>query len=230
LLVGSLVLGAVVATISSAAGATSQSASSLAASALKNAESGGWVHEVVITTSKGVIARHATNNIGASESVQVGTTSRGGAATVIAFNQRNVLYVHANSEALSKTFKLSATTAHQYANEWLRLPSSNAHYAAASAGATLTSHFGALQFSGPVTWGPVGTLSGVRVRAITGTIPATTVSPKYQATLYVTTSGTVLPVGLREVSGTTDVTVEWSNWGHAYAISVPSRAITFPVA
>ncbi|HEV3268983.1 MAG TPA: hypothetical protein VGZ68_11340 [Acidimicrobiales bacterium] len=230
LLVGSLLLGAVVATLTGAAGASTQSAQSLASSAMKNAQSGGWVHEVVITTSKGAVARHSTNNIGATESVQVVTTSHGGASTLIAFSQRNTLYVHANSAALSRTYKLSATSAQRYANEWLRLPSSNARYAAASAGTTLASRFGALQFSGTVSWGQVGTISGVRVRALTGTIAATSSSPKYQATLYVTTSGTVLPVGLREVSGTTDVTVEWSNWGHAYAIQVPAPAVNFPSA
>ena len=69
LLLGSLVPGADDATLSSAAGANSQSAASLSASAVKNAKSGGWVHELVITTLKGVVVRHSSSNVGGHGSV-----------------------------------------------------------------------------------------------------------------------------------------------------------------
>jgi len=66
---GSLVPGADKATLSSDAGASSQSAVSLLTSAVKNAPSGGWVHEVVVTTSKGVVVPHSTNYVGGHGSV-----------------------------------------------------------------------------------------------------------------------------------------------------------------
>ena len=105
----------------------------------------GEVHGTVLMTTKSVVARHPTNNNGASEGIQGGTTAHGGSATLTAIERRKDLNVLGTGARHSTISLLSKTTARQYTNEWLRLALSSATYASDSLGTTPAFDVGALQ-------------------------------------------------------------------------------------
>jgi hypothetical protein len=227
LAVAGLLLVTCLAVVPSVASGSTQSATSMLAGALKDATAAGWVHEVVRVSNKGVIIERAVDDIGTTEGVQV--IQFGKISTeVFAMTIKKIAYVKGNEMGLETTFKMSSANAAKYDEKWMLLRSTSSLYDSAVNATTLASDFSQVQMTGPLEMSAVGTLSGVSVRAITGVIPAMNGSPKYQATIYVTATGKLLPVGLRESSGKLSITVTWAKWGINPNTPTPTGVVPFP--
>lgn len=227
LVVGGLTLVTFLAVVPSWASASTPSASSLLASALSDATKGGWVHEDVRVADKGVIVERAISNVGATQGFEVQQSGKG-STEVYALLAKKIAYVKGNEIGLEGTFKMSSTNAVKYANTWMLLRPSNPLYAQAVDATTLSSDFSQAQLTGPLGMSPVGVIAGVEVRSISGVIPATADSPKFQASIYVTATGKPLPVGLRESSGKVSITVTWAKWGVTPTPPAVSGVVPYP--
>jgi hypothetical protein len=215
------------AVIPSVASAATPSATSVLAVALKDAAAAGWVHEIVRVSDKGVIIDRAVNDVGTTEGIQVEHFGKD-TTEVFAVTSKKIAYVKGNALGLERMFKMSSTNAANYSQKWMLLRSTNALYDQAVSATTLASDFSHVQMTGTLEMSPVGTLSGVAVRSISGVIPAMNGSPKFQATIYVTATGKSLPLGLRESSGKLSITVMWVKWGVNPNVPAPTGAVPYP--
>ena len=71
------------------------------------------------------------------------------------------------------------------------------------------------------------TINGHKVRPISGHIAATSQTPAGTATLYITTSGEILPFEYRTVAKGVSSITSWSNWGsttHTLITPTPTLA------
>jgi hypothetical protein len=211
------------------ANASTPSATAELAGALKDATAARWVHEDVRVSDKGVIIERAVDDVGTNEGVQVEQFGTG-STEVIAMTTKNIAYVKGNEIGLEREFKMSSTDAAKYDEKWMLLRPSNKLYDQAVNGTTLSSDFSQAQMTGPLEMSAVGTLSGVAVRSISGVIPAMNGSPKFQASIYVTATGKLLPLGLRESSGKLSITVTWAKWGTNPDTPTPTGVVPFPKA
>ncbi|MFY9782999.1 MAG: hypothetical protein WAK12_05655 [Acidimicrobiales bacterium] len=215
---------------SSGVASASSSGRALLKTALHHATSAGWVHETVQVKRKSVVVQDSLDYIGATEGQQYVSGLGGATSELIAFDQRHMLYVRANSAGLSTLYSLSSTDAATYANEWLLLTPSDADYSSIAYATTLVSDFGQVRFAGAVTESGVITYAGRRVRALSGVVPAFDGAPKFGGTLYVTASGKVLPVTFVERDAKASITVSWADWGHRYVLRAPANPVDFPTS
>jgi hypothetical protein len=225
--VAGLSLVTFLAVVPSVASASAPSATSMLAGALKDATAARWVHEDVRVADKGVIIERAVNDVGTTEGIHVEQFGKG-STEVFAMTSKKIAYVKGNEIGLERTFKMSSSNATKYDEKWMLLRSTNALYDQAVSATTLASDFSQAQMTGTLEMSPVGTLSGVAVRSISGVIPAMNGSPKFQATIYVTATGKPLPVGLRETSGKISITVTWAKWGINPNTPTPTGVVPYP--
>jgi hypothetical protein len=162
------------------------------------------------------------NEIGATEGRQV-VTSDGAHAQVIVIDGN--AYIYGDVKAVTNYFALTSTDPQQYADKWLELTPSNPGFTTVSAAVTLASDFGHVALPGHLTEGRVVTIDGHKVQPISAHILATSQSPAGTATLYVTTTGRILPFEYRAVAKGVETTTKWSNWGHSVSLAVPSPSI-----
>jgi hypothetical protein len=212
------------------AGAASPSGRGLLAAALHNATSASWVHESVQVKQGSVVVQDSIDYIGAKEGQQLVSGLGGANSELIAFDQRQMLYVRANSEGLATLYELSSADAATYANEWLLLTPSDADYSSIAYATTLASDFGQVRFTGAVSESGVITYAGRHVIALSGVVPPFDGAPKFDGTLYVTASGKVLPVTFVERDDRSSITVSWASWGHHYVLHTPANAVAFPTS
>jgi hypothetical protein len=160
------------------------------------------------------------NDVGTTEGRQV-IVYNGAHAQVIVLNGNAYLYGDVN--AIAHYFEISTTDPQKYANQWLELSPSNPDFSTVSAAVTLNSDFGHLVMPKHLTVGKTVIMGGHKVKPISGHIAATSQHPAATVTLYVTTSGKVLPVVKYVISGKgLHSTTSWSNWGHGVQLSVPT--------
>jgi hypothetical protein len=162
------------------------------------------------------------NDIGTNEGRQV-IVANGAHGKVIVIDGDAFLY--GDDKAIADYFGISTTDPDKYANQWLELKPTNSDYSTVSAGVTLESDFSHVAMSGTLKLEGVMTIKGRRVRAISGHVPATSQTPAAKATLYVTTSGPVLPVEYRVIAKGLQSTTVWSNWGHTVTLLAPSPTL-----
>jgi hypothetical protein len=194
------------------------------ASALHDATSSKWVHEVITAKEGGLVASRV-DDIGSTEGRQVIALSSGATAEVVAFANAKKAYIRANILGIAKYFAFPTKTPGKYANKWLELTSSDANYAAVVSATTLSSDFPQLlQISGPLSVGHVTSLAGVPVIEVLGKIPASSNNPALAVTLYLSSSGKLLPLELRETAKGLSAVIKWSKWGHKVNLSSPTGA------
>ncbi len=214
----------------SATAAMPPSAAATLARALHDAVTSRGVHEVV-TGSNGEIRWVSIDDIGVSSGRQTTGNSVGATQTLIALDAAHKMYERGNVLGVTWFFAIPKAQAGTYANKWLLLTPFTAGYGSTALDTTLKSDFpNHLNLHGPLKFGPLTTVAGVRVRTITGTFPETTSMPQLHATLYVTVTGPVLPVQLREtaVGATFRTTQTWSKWNVPVNLTAPAGAIPFP--
>ena len=204
---------------SMAAGSTvAPSASALQSLAIHDAEQSGWVHEATHATGAGHVFS-MVNDIGTTEGRQV-VVSDGAHAKVLVIN--GDAFIYGDEKAVANYFGLSSTDPQKYANQWLELTPSNPGFSTVSAAVTLTSDFGHVAMPGSLREGRVVIIDGHRVRPLSAHIPATSQAPAGNATLYVTTSGKVLPFEYRVTAKGIESTTRWSDWGRGVQLAIPS--------
>lgn len=197
------------------------STSGLVLLAIRNAELSGWVHETVDATGRG--HRLSMNNdIGASEGRQI-IISDGAHAQVLLI--KGNAYLYGDSKAIANYFGISSTDPQRYANRWLELTPSNPGYATVSDAVTLKSDFRSVVMNGKVTEGPVVTIDGQNVRPLHSHFAGTSNAPAGNATLYVTTSGKILPFEYQVTANGTRSTTRWTSWGRGVNLAIPKSRL-----
>ena len=225
LLVGTALLSAAVPSlIGLAASASSSTPAAVLATALHDATASKGVHEVLTAKESGLSVSRV-DDIEAAEGRQVITLSSGATAEVVAFVGSKKAYIRANSLGITNYFAFPTKTPAKFANRWLELTPTDANYAAVVSATTLSSDFPQLlQISGPLSFGKVTSLAGVPVTEILGTIPASSNNPALAVTLYVSSSGKILPLELKETSAGLSAVFKWSKWGTKVSLSSPTNA------
>jgi hypothetical protein len=188
--------------------------------AVHNAEASGWVHETSLLTGSGHKVS-SSNDVGTTEGRQV-IDSNGAHATVLVVGGN--AYISADVRAIATYFDISTTDPQKYANRWLEVTSSSPGFSTVSDAVTLTSDFGHVALTGNLIEGRTQVVDGHKVVPISGHIAATPQTPAANGTLYVTTTGTVLPVEFRLAGKGLKSTTSWSKWGHPVQIAAPRSA------
>jgi hypothetical protein len=201
------------------AGAT-MSPGQLAELALRNATAARWVHETGSATGPGHVLT-MVNDIGTNEGRQV-IDSNGARSTVLVINE--VAYINGDATALTQYFGLQISNPQEMAGQWISIRPTDQNYSAVSAAVTLQSDFGTL-ISGPFTEGPPVVFDGRSLNALRGFVQGPSGAENVPATLYVTRTGTVLPVRLKASTGGVTETRIWSNWGRSVSLPIPSPSI-----
>jgi hypothetical protein len=211
------------------ASGTSSPASAILTAALRDAKASRWVHETVRVLRGSVVVETSRNDIGTREGLQIVTSIGGGSSRLLAFDKSKSLFVRANANALSGIYLMTSANATTYAGQWLELTPVDSIYESTSFATSLASDFSQVRFTGPVTVGDA-IFEARHVRSLSGVVPAMNGAPSFKGTLYVTTSGTIRPVGFREVDAKATIIVAWSNWGHAYDLVAPTGAVPYPTS
>src|SRR5580704_3761327 len=189
-----------------ASASTPTSASQLVTLAIHDAVGSGWVHETINATESGH-SFSMVNDIGATEGRQV-IISNGAHGKVLVINGDAFLY--GDDKAIANYFGISTSDPQKYANQWLELKPTSSDYSTVSDAVTLASDFDHLVMTGTLKEGKIVTIKGHKVRPISGHVPATSESPAGNATLYVTTSGKILPFEYQVVGKGVKSTASWS--------------------
>lgn len=161
------------------------------------------------------------NDIGATEGRQV-IDADGAKSTVLVLG--GTAYINGDAHAVADYFGIPTSDPQALANKWITVPPSDPDYSTVSASVTLPSDFHNVTFSGPYTALADTTVDGVAVVPITGRMPGPK-SGTVKATLYVTATGTRLPIELTATSGRSVVTETWSAWGQPATLSVPAGSV-----
>lgn len=204
-----------------ASASTPTTASQLVALATHDAIGSGWVHESINATESGH-SFSMDNDIGSTEGRQV-IVSDGAHGKVLVID--GDAYLYGNDKAIANYFGISTSDPQKYANQWLELKPSSPDYSTVSDAVTLASDFDHVVMSGTLTEGKIVTIKGHKVRPISGRVPATSETPAANATLYVTTSGKILPIEYLVVSKGIRSTTTWSDWGRRVTLIAPSPTL-----
>jgi hypothetical protein len=189
--------------------------------AIHDAVGSEWVHETVNASGSGH-KFSMVNDIGATEGRQV-IVSNGAHARVLVVGGN--AYLFGDNKAIANYFGISTTDPQKYANQWLELKPTSSDYSTVSAAVTLQSDFEHLAMPGALKEGGVMTIKGHKVRPISAHIAATSQAPAGEATLYVTTSGKILPFEYRVVGSGVKSTTNWSDWGHKVTVVAPTPTL-----
>ena len=195
------------------AGASPNEAVALATAAVRDA---GSVHVVTSIQMQGQTATYV-NDTGSDSGKQVITA---GGAQVTAIVIDGAAYVNANQLAMSEMFQSSPSASQEFAGKWLSFPSSDQAYAKIAPTLTLSSLLQAITPTGPLTKLSPSKLNGQSVIGIRGDLPN-----GGSGTLYISSTGSPLPV--EEVSGPSsgETTSTFSGWGEPVHPEPPSGAI-----
>jgi hypothetical protein len=196
------------------------SPSALVSLAVHNAEASGWVHETSLFTGSGHNVT-STNDVGTTVGRQV-IESNGAHATVLVVGGN--AYIYGDVKAIATYFDISTIDPQKYANRWLEVTSSSPGFSTVSDAVTLASDFGHVALAGNLKEGRSQLVDGHRVVPVTGRIATTPQTPAANGTLYITTTGTVLPVQFRLAGKGLQSTTSWSKWGHPVQITAPRSA------
>jgi hypothetical protein len=193
------------------------------AEALAAAEAAGSVH-VDLTSSSASGSTVYRTDVSSSAGRQVITITGGGTATVL--DVAGVGYVSGNPAALVGFFGFPAAVSARLTGRWVSFRSGQPYYQQVVDAVTLGSALAAVRLSGRLTRRGRGRVNGQPVVGVRGTAPSVPgVSAGTKATLYVATTGPLLPVSYLEVSGSTRLSAVFSRWGETVRVAAPRDAI-----
>jgi hypothetical protein len=205
-------------------GPSGPSAQSVLTLATKDASAQKWVHEVRVESAPGYSLKGA-NFIGLTSESQKIVVNGSHAAIIVL---PDTAYVKGDKTAITSFFGIKTKHPATLAGKWIAIKSSNAAYATLSAAATLVKHFAEYTVIGPLSEGSDVTIDGQKALPISGHIAGQN-KTSIKATMYVTTSGVVLPIELLIKEGTAISTTTWSGWGHAVKILAPATSVPFSI-
>jgi hypothetical protein len=193
------------------------------AEALGAAEAAGSAH-VEMTSSSATGSTVYSADVSASSGRQVITTPGGGQATVL--DVAGVGYVTGNRAALDSFFGFPAAESGRLVGRWVSFRSGQPYYQEIVDAVTLGSALSVVTLSGRLSSRGTGRQDGQPVAAVRGVaqgVPGLPAGTK--ATLYVATTGRMLPVGFQELSGGIRLSAVFSRWGEAVSVAAPRDAI-----
>ena len=195
------------------AGDSPNQAVALATAAVRDA---GSVHVVTSIQIQGQTATYV-NDTGSDSGKQVITA---GGAQVTAIVVDGTAYVNANQLAMFEMFQSSASVSQQFAGKWLSFPSDDQAHNQISPTLTIGSLLQRITPTGPLTKLARTTVNGQSVIGIRGDLPG-----GGSGTLYISATGSPLPVEeVGETSGG-DTTSIFSGWGEPVHPTPPSGAV-----
>jgi len=193
------------------------------AEALAAAQVAGSVH-VDMTSSSGTGSTVYSADLSSSAGRQVITITGGGAATVL--DVAGVGYVSGNPAALVGFFGFPAAVSARLTGRWVSFRSGQPYYQQVVDALTLGSALGVVRLSGRLTTKGVRRVGGQPVVGVRGTAPSVPGVPAgTKATLYVATTGRLLPVSYQEASGSIRLSAVFSRWGEKVSVATPRDAI-----
>jgi hypothetical protein len=214
-----ILVALIVTTTAAAAGTPAQTL----AAALAAARAQQSVHYVVAqaspTVSTGMVGDAARDR--GIQRITYRNGGKTGHVTVIVV--ANTAYVRGDAFTLEHYMGLPAATASSDAGKWLRLVHTSPGFATVAEGVRISSTIGELAMSKSLTAIPATTVAGRRVIGIQSKF--TSSGHAITETLYVSASGTPLPVEQLTVSGPVAVRVRFSRWNEAVRLSAPSSSI-----
>ena len=191
--------------------------------ALAAAQAAGSVH-VDMTSSSASGSTVYRADVSSSAGRQVITITGGGDATVL--DVASVGYVSGNPAALVGFFGFPAAVSARLTGRWVSFRSGQPYYQQIVDAMTLDSALGVVRLSGRLTSEGVGRVGGQPVVGVRGTAPSVPGVPAgTKATLYVETTGRLLPVSYQEVAGRTRLSAVFSRWGETVRVTAPRDAI-----
>jgi len=191
--------------------------------ALAAAEVTGSVH-VDMTSSSGSGSTVYSTDVSSSAGRQVITITGGGKATVL--DVAGVGYVSGNAAALVGFFGFPAAASARLADRWVSFRSGQPYYQQVVDAMTLGSAMGVVTLSGRLTSKGVRRMGGQPAVAVLGTAPSVPGVPAHtKATLYVATTGRLLPVSYAEASGSIRLSAVFSRWGEKVSVAAPRGAV-----
>ncbi len=128
-------------------------------------------------------------------------------------------YFQANASALSSTLGFGSSVAQQIADKWVSIPQGEPNYSGLTNGLTLPSLLAELPQSGPLGKTKLSTVEGQEVIGVTGTFSGA------QETLYISATGSPIPVEIRSSGKGVTQVVTFSKWGTPVTITAPTNAI-----
>ena len=199
-------------------------AASVAREAETNALRSGWAHIDARSEASGktiVVSQDSGPNTG-RQSVTIGSDH----ATVMLI--RGIAYVNANAGALRDFVGLPASSA-SLAGKWISISPSDPGYASVSTGVTLRSALQQVSIQAPFTNTGPSIVDGQHVIGIRGMV-ATGQGDSEAGTLFVPSSGAILPVAI-SASGTQGTEqAAFSAWGTAVTLTPPANPIPVPAS
>ncbi|MHB8680993.1 MAG: hypothetical protein ACYDA2_02720 [Acidimicrobiales bacterium] len=200
--------------------------------ALSAAQRQRAVHYVLeTTTSANSQSQKVSGDAGQSGGDQVVQT---GSATVEVVLIGQMAYVQGNQAGLQQTLGFSQAASTKYANQWISVSPSDGLYQPITQSVTIKGIFSQLQPSGILAESTPGTISGQRVVGVKGGLPGTVQSGVTgQATLYVTTSSSTLPIGFvgQAKNSSTSITDigAFNHWGEQLDLHAPTSSVPYSV-
>lgn len=145
---------------------------------------------------------------------------------------KGVVYMKANSAALTYAMGTTASSARTYAGRWISIISRDGGYHRAATGLTLAFLLTQVVPTGAVTEGRPTIIRGRNVVGISGSLSTLKSSiGKLTGTIYVSTSAPFLPVEarFRNASGTGRVIVSFTSWGPKLVLHAPAKSVPMSV-
>ena len=193
------------------------------AEALAAAQVVGSVH-IDMTSSSGSGSTVYRSDVSSSDGRQVITITGGGEATVL--DVAGVGYVSGNPAALVGFFGFPAAVSARLTDRWVSFRSGQPYYQQVVDAVTLGSAIGVVTLSGRLTSKGAHRVGGQPVIGVRGTAPSVPGVPAgTKATLFVATTGRMLPVSYQEVSGGLRLSAVFSRWGEKVSVAAPRDAI-----
>jgi hypothetical protein len=205
------------------AGLASDPPQFIQAEALAAAQAVGSVH-IDMTSSSGPGSTVYRSDVSSSDGRQVITITGGGEATVL--DVAGVGYVSGNPAALVGFFGFPAAVSARLTGRWVSFRSGQPYYQQVVDAVTLGSAVGVVTLSGRLAPKGVHRAGGQAVVGVRGTAPSVPGVPAgTKATLFVATTGRMLPVSYQEVSGGLRLSAVFSRWGEKVSVAAPRDAI-----
>jgi hypothetical protein len=213
-----VILGVAGVGLSACGSSSGPTAKSIMQKALKNAENAVWVHEAGLETS-GSRTLKSDNHIGTS-SGSSSVDDAGAIANILLVG--GVAYIEGNELAITHYFGIPSKHPKQIAGKWISIQSNDEGYTQVSGSVTLKDDFSQYTLGGKVTKGKDVELDGQKAMPLYGTVGGKSAIP---ATLYVTTTGTILPIEISVKDGATTSVIQWDSWGVAVQLTKPATSI-----
>ena len=205
---------------------TGQHASAMLASALAALRAGPSVHIHGATKSSGHVSALSQDS-GADAGRQTFTIGSEHATVLVV---GGVGYIKGNAAALTGFFGFSAALATRLAGRWISFhPGDSAggtDYQAVTAGVTLAGVDDEIRLTGPLTLTAPTAAAGQPVVGVHGHAPAGNGNPPgATGTLYVASSGRLLPVTFQVKAAVGQTIYTFSRWGEALHLTAPPNPI-----